>query len=860
MKWTTLFSFLFILVSFLYAQTGKSPVNASLPVPDSLTTDSLTLDSLTTDSLKSDSLQKNKNTLQGPVKYSADFISLADSGNVIILIGHAKLKYMDMQLTAAYIRLNQRKKTLFAKGLPDSVAPDGTPVITGKPVFTEKGQEPMIGDQIEYNFSTKRGKITMGKTKMEPGFYRGEQINRIADSTLLVRNGIFTSCEYIDHPHYYFKSNRIRIKIKDKIVARPVTFYIADIPLAWFPFAIFPNKRGRHSGIVIPKYGEGATTGKFLRGFGYYWAPNDYFDASFLMDFYDRIGLAYRTNMRYRVRYKLNGRFNAEYFPRDPVSGRHVERWRFRFEHRQIIEPGWNISGNGSFSSDKQFARQLSPNMNDRLNQNITSHLTINKRWGQKSLTISASHNQNLQTGSSSYTAPTVSFSYPTKSLYELITGEKVGAERSWYKNIQFQYSSQFIHKGSKTVLNDSTVRRAQSQGARHRFSFRAPMRIFKYFNFNPSLSINEDWVDQIATAKYDSVTKKILISKKRQFAARHTFSSSFQLRTTLYGLFEPNIGPLKFIRHKLDPVISFNYTPDFSSPFYGYFTRIDTNGTLVKVDKFKYSPYGSTPTSRSQNVSISLSNLFQGKLIDKEGKEKKINLLTANFSTSYNFLAEKYKWSNISGRFQTTVFGKSISFNTTHTFYKIGKDNRLLNKMNYWPTLLTLYTTFNFRITEKTFQKKKKSEEKSPSDSVNVHRKDEGILKTEYQDMNEDEYMTQAKKVKLPWSLSFNFTYNYNRLADPKDRHRIGFNSNASIQLTKNWKISWSAVFDIKNRKIASQNFSIYRDLHCWEMSFNWQPEIGYYFFQINIKASALHDIKLTKRPTRNVRYSGYY
>jgi hypothetical protein len=140
------------------------------------------------------------------------------------------------------------------------------------------------------------------------------------------------------------------------------------------------------------------------------------------------------------------------------------------------------------------------------------------------------------------------------------------------------------------------------------------------------------------------------------------------------------------------------------------------------------------------------------------------------------------------------------------------------------------------------------------------VHRKDEGILKTGYQDMNDEAYMAQAKKVKLPWSLSFSFSYNYNRLQPVGNRHRLGVNGNASIQLTKNWKVSWSAAFDVKNRKIASQNFSIYRDLHCWEMSFNWQPEIGYYFFQINIKSSALQDIKLTKRPTRTMRYGGYY
>ena len=815
-------------------------------------------DSLQTDSLKS---REKAGQLKGPIKYRAEFIALSDSGNVIELIGNAQLNYLHMQLNAAYIRLNQRKKLLFASGLADSLTADSVAVVRGKPVFKDQGQDPITGDQIEYNFETKRGKVIMGKTQMEPGYYRGRRINRIADSTLLVQDGIFTSCEYIDHPHFYFQSQKIRVKIKDKIVARPITFYIADIPLAWFPFGIFPNKRGRKSGIVIPKYGEGASTGRFLRSFGYYWAPNDYMDAAFLMDFYDKIGFAYRTNVRYNVRYKLNGRFNGEYFPRDPTTGKSVERWRFRFSHRQIIDPTMSISGSGSFSSDKQFARQLSPNQRDRLNQNITSHLTFSKRWkkSQISLTVSASRNENLQNGNISYTLPNVNLNFPQKTLYEIFSGKKLGAQRKWYQNIYFNLSSQMVHRGSKILQSDSTFKRSSTQGVHHQMGFSTTTKIFRYFNISPNLSLTEDWVDEIVTAQYDPESKTIVEKKKKQFAARHTFSTGVGLKTTLYGLFEPNIGALKFIRHKLDPSISFRYTPDFSAPFFGYFTRIDTGGVVHKIDKFKNSPYGGTPTSRTQSLNISLNNFFQGKLIDKEGKEKKIDLLTANFSTRYNFLADSLKWGDISGNFRTRILGRSFSFRTVHSLYRLNSKNQKINKFNKIPQLIYLNTSFNFRLSEKTFRRKKKSKEKqTTADSLQKQMAQEGILKTQTLQYDEEDFINQAKKVNIPWSLSFNLNYTYDRRRSPEDRHRFGLSSNASIQLTKNWKISWNAIFDVRNKKIASQNFSIYRDLHCWEMSFNWQPEIGYYFFQINVKASALQDIKITKR--RATRFSGYY
>ena len=42
-----------------------------------------------------------------------------------------------------------------------------------------------------------------------------------------------------------------------------------------------------------------------------------------------------------------------------------------------------------------------------------------------------------------------------------------------------------------------------------------------------------------------------------------------------------------------------------------------------------------------------------------------------------------------------------------------------------------------------------------------------------------------------------------------------------------------------------------IYRDLHCWEMTFNWIP-LGFhqsYNFVIRVKSSILQDLKLTKK-----------
>ena len=66
-----------------------------------------------------------------------------------------------------------------------------------------------------------------------------------------------------------------------------------------------------------------------------------------------------------------------------------------------------------------------------------------------------------------------------------------------------------------------------------------------------------------------------------------------------------------------------------------------------------------------------------------------------------------------------------------------------------------------------------------------------------------------------------------------------------------KNWKIAFTTGFDFETKKMSYTSIDIYRDLHCWEMRFNWVP-FGYYKswnFTINVKAGMLQDLKYNMR-----------
>ena len=598
----------------------------------------------------------------------------------MFLTGNSKISYQDMTLEAEKIMIDQENHYLFAEGVAlDSLDSLGNQIIKGTPVFSEKGQEPIKGNTIYYDFQTKRGKIRYGKTEMSPGYYKGERIDKIGKKTLLVEDGYFTSCEFIDHPHFYFKSSKMRVLMEEEIVAKPVYFYIADIPLFVIPYGVFPSKSGRRSGIMIPSYGESTYGGRFLKNIGYYWAPNDYLDATFTADFYDKLGFTYNGDLNYTVRYKLNGRISGFYFPKDPNSGQNKKRWAIRFNHKHNIDPTLTINASGQFQSDQNLAKDLASDVRERTNQLLTSNFTVNKSFpGTKnSMSLNIGLTENLNTGQKDYTLPNLRFSRSQSTIIETFTGKTLASKKAWYENVYFSYNGNLLHRGSERPLNDSlnTVEYSQKEGVEHRISLNSPNKILKYFNITPSLNYNETWVSQITMPMgFDSTNNSLITEEQQTFAARRTFNASVGLKTTIYGMLEPNIGSLKSIRHKMDPQISYTISPDFSTPGYGYFTYItDAQGNTKKVDKFSKNPFSSTPTRRSEKMNISLANLFQGKVVSGE-EEKKIDLFVLNFNSGYDFAADSMRWDEIRTNFRSTPLqGINLNLSAEHSLVHAG-------------------------------------------------------------------------------------------------------------------------------------------------------------------------------------------
>ncbi|MBD3375580.1 hypothetical protein GF406_11140 [candidate division KSB1 bacterium] len=838
-----------------------------------------------------------KSDLDTMVTYHATIIDNYLNKRITLLTGQAEVTFKNTTLKAGQITVDWDQQLITAQGLPDSAwiytedHTDSSLVmrIKNAPVLIE-GSQTMSGDTMIYNYNTEKGRVVRGRTEVEEGYYIGEQIKRIDDKTFYIANSSFTTCELDSAPHYHFEAKKMKMMINNRVIAKPVVMFLGRIPIAALPFAVFPTRHGRHSGVLVPRYGESQREGRFFRGLGYYWAPNDYYDARVMVDFFERSGWMFRGGMNYAVRYKLRGSLSGSltrknfrsYF--DPTLLRQERRWDLRLNHSQEFDPNTRFSASGYFVSDNSYYRETSSNLNTRLTQELRSNATFDKRWPKHNLSLSAnvSRTENLRSGNVRETLPSISFRKGQDQIFKPRRSEdrknRRRPEPRWYHNLYYSYNSNLNNTRSKLAQNNGEFTTEQRLNINHNLalSLTSPKKFFGWLALNQNLNVQEEWFDQIQNWDYNPETERIESQKIDEFAARHTFNYSASANTKLYGLFAPGIAEVEAIRHVVTPSVSFRYTPDFTDSFWGYYQEIrDGEGNVAERDRFG----GGTPMA-AKNISLSVRNLFQMKWGQGED-QKKIDLFTVDFNTGFNFAAEQYKLSNLTSSWRANPARNfSLSARTTHTFYENDPvTRRRINEYIFedggwrqgrFARLTNISFNFSLRL-----QGKEKSEQ--PTSAVESEWGDEippdemDLVPTEELSVLEEDLRRTGNRFEeenpfrdhhITWrtNLSFSFTLDKSNPAETRKTYYMDI-SGAELQLTRKWRINYSAHMDLLTKMISHHRFSIYRDLHCWEAQINWVPSgvAKRIYLKISIKAPMLRDIKLEKHGGRSSGL-GYY
>jgi len=822
------------------------------------------------------SIPNSPNAITSIVHYSAtDSIAIDINKRKAQLYTKGVIEYDGMELKANDIRVDFNQQTLSARPVSDT---SGNP--SGRPFF-KQGEDEYMADTIVFNYNTRKGIISGVITQQGDGFLHGSRVKKVSDSVMYLNGGQYTTCNY-SHPHFAINFTHSKLITGDKIFTGPAYVTIEDIPTPLvLPFAFFPMSHDRTSGILMPSYGWMNNRGYYLKDGGYYFAINDNIDLSLIGEIYTNLSWAAEAKSNYYVRYKYKGNFDIRYgitkegIPGDSATFQKFSDFKIAWQHDQDAKANPHSRFSANVNLQSRNYNKNTTNRNDYFNSTTTSSISYTARLGS-SLNLAASlrESYNAQTGLINIKLPSLSLSSTT--FYPLRRKEVSGSYR-WYENISLSYSfsgDNNITAQDSDLFKLATLNRMQ-YGIQHTIPLSVSLKVLKYFNWTNSVNYNERWHWSTIRKNYDTITNTLTIDTVRGFRANREVSFTSSLSTRIYGMFNFKYGPVKAIRHVINPSVSFNYHPDFGNPSLGWWqSYTDNTGYIHRYSIFEQSLFGGPPDGQSGRLALSVGNNLEMKVADKSDTvtgTRKITLLeNLNLNISYDLAKDSLRWSDLTVSGRTTLF-KNLVLNYSGSFspYYIDEDGRKHNQF-IWQTgqkkLLqknnsTWSTQISYSINNNTFDPKPDSK-KSKSQAEHIVAP---VMQSPY-NYNPALLLGTYADFTMPWNLSLNYTLSYVSsyvAAQYNFKNEIiqTLSVSANADITKNWRVAVSTGYDFVNKGLSYTSVDIYRDLHCWEMRFNWVP-FGYYKswnFQINIKASSLKDVKYQKQRSYQDN-QGYY
>lgn len=817
----------------------------------------------------------------------------------IYLFGDAIVTYTNMSLSADFIVLNWEESIATAEGLPDS-----TGRLAGLPTFKDGDQEFQMG-KMRYNFETERGIIYDVVSQQQDVIVRGNKTKYVggdtksrAEDVIYSQDAIFTTCT-ADHPHFGIRSNKQKVVPNKVVVVGPSQMEIMDVPTPiWLPFGFFPISSGRSTGLLFPRDFEYSNQLGFgLRDVGWFFPIGETFNLALTSDIYLKGSWGIRASARYRQRYRYNGNFrigfNSQRRELPDATFTNVESFSLNWSHRQDATAHPTNTFGGSINlQTNNYQSIVNNDANNVFENQLNSNMTFTKNWLNRPFNFTAAfnHSQNTRTRNVTINFPNLRFVTSSINPFER---EVSSGGRRWYEEIVMQYSAEARNRIQvpDTALFTNQALESAEFGVNQRMSLNTSFKLLRYLNVVPSVNYEETWnwrsldyaFDDTPTIETDTIFNpedstdfqivmdttdfgQVLTDTLWGFRAFRQYSASVGVNTQIFGTlrFRGN-GLIRGLRHIIKPSLSFVFAPNYLNSGLDYFDQLPTDSRFPEQTQtfptFGLGIFGGPPQSgRQMAISYGFNNIFEAKVRsrrerDKEG-ERKIKLFdNLRVNGNYNFAADSLRWSPV------TVIGTArffegitiLNLNAAFDPYIENAQGRRINTtvLEDRGRLVRLdraQARFTTNITISKLRKLFTGEQQRVVTDLEEEAKTRERERRERR--QQEDNLQSFYDLFQNFRIAHNIVFNWQALSGGPieyelQTHTVDFRG--SIQLTKNWGINVGNFgYDFRNKRISYPSVGFYRDLHCWELTFDWFPQRNTYNFNIRVKPGSFDFIKI--------------
>jgi LPS-assembly protein len=526
-----------------------------------------------------------------------------------ILIGDVRVEYQDIKMRADKVTMNQKTKDVTAEGN----------------VIIDQGPTRITASQAIYNLDSKTGTFFNATATMDPSMYfSGERIEKIDEDTYRMANGVFTSCD-LDRPAWSFHVGSADVTVDDYAHLRNLSFRARNIPVFYAPRMVWPTKRERSQGLLIPRLRITDRFGVRLEN-GYFIPIGNSADATVYADASTNGYFGAGADVRYVPSENVKiGDFRGHLV--NNVESKEVE-WKYQYRHAQE-----NLPGGFRGVVDVQ----------------DYSNLDFFRRYD---------HDPTLQTISNIYSSAYVTKNRPTYSLNvltdrrDIIFGDtrqrfeqlpsvqfRMYPQRVLGMPLYFQMESSSSHLRTGAITGKERTISADYYRTDLFPTLSLQLRTPAWFSVKPQISLRETYYSASRDPSTNAVIEDDPLTRFYAQGQVETVGPSFS------KVFNRSIGGFTKFKHVIEPRVRYVYTTNVANQNEIIrFDLVDSPALPIVQHSVEYSltqrliGKESGPNGNAREVlsfalrqSVALSDPFPGTSAFTFGGEQKYTPLNAN-------------------------------------------------------------------------------------------------------------------------------------------------------------------------------------------------------------------------------------
>ena len=501
----------------------------------------------------------------------ADEIQYDDNANQYIAKGNVTITKQDKNLSADYVRFDQKYMKAFADGH----------------VIMIVGQDILTGSRMEVDLNTETGTVYNGTIFFQENhFYiKGDKINKIGKNSYTADKASITTCDG-DRPAWKITGRNLKITIEGYGFVKHAALWTKEIPVLYTPFLFFPAKLKRQSGLLPPQIGYSDRKGaEYIQPF--YWAINPSSDATFYVDYMAHRGEKLGLEYRYVLSESSKGTLMYDFLDDEKVDDGSLgssEKWGyeddnflrpnssrywFRMKHDQALPFDFSarldldiVSDQdylhefkdgltGFKETDAYFLRTFGRDLDDYDDPVRTNSLNLNRIWPAYSLNAELLWYDNVinrrwkDTDTTLQRLPFIEFDGTKQRIFD----------SSFYFDLGSEYTYFYREDGARGHRMNVYPR------------FYLPYQYKNYFTIEPSMGVR-------GTAWHLDKDEYSPSDKKTQ--NRQMYDTKLDLFSEMYHIFNVNGKSIQKIRHTIRPQIIWDYVPKKDQDRYPLFDDLD--------------------------------------------------------------------------------------------------------------------------------------------------------------------------------------------------------------------------------------------------------------------------------------------